>query len=148
MAKDNNTKYRLGIFQDGNIALAGRDFLMNDQGNIGQYISSNWFKEQLFPNEILRLFIIRYNKMSDIIPILHHVMVDDQHIIDYSRDSPFIIGTFNIIINNNLLFEEINSIKHITYENIHADQPKTFIELSLIKDNSNRMFVYCPCIHI
>ena len=40
-------KFRLGFLQDEELVIAGRDFIMNETNTLGQYISSNWFKEEL-----------------------------------------------------------------------------------------------------
>ena len=39
------SKFRLGFLQDEELIIAGRDFIMNETNTLGQYISSNWFKE-------------------------------------------------------------------------------------------------------
>ena len=93
----NETKFRLGIFKNNTFGITGRDFIMNARKTIGQYITSNWFKEEIIPGETVYLFIIRYKDTRELSPLLQHAINDDYQVIDHFHDNPFIIGTFAIV---------------------------------------------------
>ena len=131
------SKFRLGFLQDEELIIAGRDFIMNETNTLGQYISSNWFKEELVPNKTLYLFIIRYHHAYELIELAKTFCG--------SRHSTNIIGTFSIATDE-LVIKDKNKITHTLFENIYSYQKKTTMELSIVKDKNGRMFAYGPCI--
>jgi len=141
----NETKFRLGIFKNHTFGITRRDFVMNARKTIGQYITSNWFKEEIIPGETMYLFIIRYNNPRELSPLLQHAINDNYQVIDHFHDNPFIIGTF-AIVTDEIIFEQDQRLTHVVFENIHTDQKKTTMDLSIVKDNVGRIFIYGPCI--
>jgi len=143
----NETKFRLGIFKNNTFGIMGKDFIMNARKTIGQYITSNWFKEEIIPGETVYLFIIRYKDTRELSPLLQHAINDDYQVIDHFHDNPFIIGTF-AIVTDEIIFEQDKRITHVVFENIHTDQKKTTMDLSIVIDNVGRIFIYGPCIEL
>jgi len=140
-------KFRLGFLQDDKLHIVGHDFVMNETKTIGQYISSNWFKEELLPGKTIYLFFIQYTDPREISPLLQHVINGDYQVMDHLHDNPFILGTF-AISTDEIIFQQDQWLTHVAFENIFTDQNKTTMDVSIVKDDVGRIFIYGPCITI
>jgi hypothetical protein len=141
-------KFRLGFLQDDKLHIVGHDFVMNETKTIGQYISSNWFKEELLPGKTIYLFIIQYTDPRELEGLLRDTVSDYNFTsLCHCRDSYLIIGTFSISTDE-LIMDKDKSITHVAFENIFTDQKKTTMDVSVVKDDVGRIFMYGPCITI
>lgn len=134
-----DSKYRFAFFKKNKFEICNHDFIMSNKNTIGQYLSSNWFKQNVEKNENIYLFIIRYYNKNDIEHLRMQSLTQEEHVLGYSQGSQYIIGTFLMSYQN----IESDSLTHYIMEDIRGNNPIQLC-VSLVKDNNDNIFIYGP----
>lgn len=142
---NNNMKYRFAYFQDNVFKICRKDFLLSENNAIGQYITSNWFKQEIIIGEPIILFVICYTHDNELKNILSSELVYDYQVLGYSYDSPNIIGTF-LLDPQNINYDLIRTELPISHEmrNFHNSQNEIKLHISIVKNKHNKLFIYGP----
>lgn len=144
-----DAKFRFAFFKDNKIKICNRNFILNDNHKVGQYISSNWFKQKILHHEHKYLFVIYYNNEKILSNIGNNLLENENDMLNYAYDNDNIIGTFKLNyqnINENSL--SIESVKHHKMVNIHKNQLNISLNVSIVKDKHSQLYLYAPLFEI
>lgn len=143
----NRNKYRLGFLKKNKFVICPYDFVLTTNGLIGQYISSNWFKQEITLSETIYMFLIKYNSPLELEDIYGNIQesVYESQVLEYAQSSVYIISSY--VLNGNQIEWNNYQIQHpqrITLHNIQNNIVNSTLSISLVKNREDRMFLYGP----
>jgi len=140
--------YRLGFFKKNKFTVCLHDFVLSKNELVGQYITSNWFKQEFMPNEKLYLFLIHYKNIQEIENIKIHTenFVHEEEVLNYAIISNNIISTY-LLDGYSFDFDSyvVMKQKRIILENIQNNNLESNLTISAVKNKSETLFIYGPC---
>lgn len=142
---NNNLKYRLGFFKKNKFTVCKDDFIMSKNEIIGQYITSNWFKQEIVSGEKIYFFLIKYISSQNLetiyekIPHLHC----EEEVLNYANTTTEIISSY-LLNGENIVWEAYTPQypKRITMTNIQGNDINSSLSISSVKDCAEKIFVY------
>lgn len=143
----NRHKYRLGFFKKNKFAICPYDFMLTNNGLIGQYISSNWFKQEINPSETIYMFLVKYNSPLELEDIYGNMQqcINSSQIVAYAQSSSYIISTY--VLHGSQIEWNMYEMQHprrMTLPNVQNNQLSSSLSISLVKNREEHMFLYGP----
>lgn len=140
-------KYRLGFFKNNKFIVCPHDFILSKNELVGQYITSNWFKQECVPNEKIYLFLIHYKNRQEIENMQLHTanFVHEEQVLNYATISTNIISTY-LLDGYTIDYDSyvVMRQKRILLENIQNNNVESTLSISAVKNKSNTLFIYGP----
>ncbi len=143
----NRHKYRLGFFKKNKFAICPYDFMLTNNGLIGQYISSNWFKQEIIPSETIYMFLVKYNSPLELEDIYGNMQqcIHSSQIVAYAQSSAYIISTY--VLDGSQIEWNIYERQHprrMALPNVQNNQIISSLSISLVKNREEHLFLYGP----
>lgn len=141
--------YYLGIFSNNEIKVSQRSFLLSDDEQAGQFISSNWYKQKIVLENPIFLSIIKSNDKKEMVNMLSNLQTinSTDEYLHYLEQNPDLFAG-NFLITKSLLDQQViqpNKDKRITIKNYN---PLLFnnstLSINVRKNNNNHHFIFCP----
>lgn len=143
----NRNKYRLGFFKKNKFCICPYDFILTNDGLIGQYISSNWFKQEITPSETIYMFLIKYNSPLELEDIYGNMQqcIHSSQIVAYAQSSSYIISTY-VLCGSQFEWSmyQIQHPRRMTLHNVQNNHIISSLSISLVKNREEYMFLYGP----
>ena len=141
--------YYLGIFSNNEIKVIQRSFLLSDDEQAGQFISSNWFKQKVVLENPIFLTIIKSNDKKEMVNMLSDFQTinSTDEFLYYLEQNPHLFAG-NFLITKSILDVQViqpNRDKRITIKNYN---PILFnnssLSINVRKNKNNDHFIFCP----
>jgi len=141
-------KYRLGFFKKNKFTVCPHDFVLTKNELVGQYISSNWFKQEFTSNEKIYLFLIHYKNIQEIENIqectedfIHEEQILNYAIISNNIISTYLLDGYSFDFSSYVVMQQ----KRVLLKNIQNNNFESNLTVSVVKNKNKSIFIYGPC---